>query len=472
MSYHQIENISETKERFGLFIGLSLLLGPILALLPILLGPITLPIVFFVLLILPWLIQDAFRPFILLILTWPLLNLYFRVPLPAGIPDITYDRSMVLLLVCIIILEVLTRKRRLTKITLLDILVLIYFIAQLSSYVFVIWFEKTGNPDLNGLLNALLIPLMLYWLVKNLLVSRAHLKWLLYTFVIASLLICLTGLYEQAIGVAVFQPEWDDWGNRAAGVMINPAIYGSILGVGILAGFCLLYQTKRKLIRVAITLTIGILLFGVFLSYTRSAWVSVTVVLFAAQFFINDLWKKSLPIFMIGLLLLVFIWPTLSNSSFVKERASNTETIDTRINLLKFGWKLFLEKPIFGWGAGALNTLSQRQGLYSSHNIYLTFLVDGGLILFLSFSTIIGYLLKKMTDIYEMLKKGRLERGALVSMGGFIFIFLLSGLVLELRYFGYYNAIFWICVGVIDHLRSMVRMDRSASLNRLNDRYL
>lgn len=462
MNYHQIENISERKERFGLFIGLSLLLGLILALLPVLFGPITLPIVFFVLIVLPWLIQDAFRPFIWLIVIWPLVNRYVSFPLPAGIPDITYARLMTLLIVCIFILEVLTQKRRLKKITVLDILVLIYFMAQLISYIFVIWFEKTGSPDLNSLLNALLIPLLLYWLVKNLLVSRAHLKRLLYTFVIASLLICLTGLYEQAIGVYVFQPGVYDKVNRATGVMINPAIYGSILGVGILAGICLLYQTKRILIRVAIILTIGILLFGVFLSYTRSAWVSVSVVLFAAQFFINDLWKKSLPIFIIGILILVSIWPTLSNSSFVKERASNTETVETRIELLKFGWKLFQEKPIFGWGAGALNTMSQRRGLYSSHNIYLTLLVDGGLTLFLSFLTIVGYLLKKMTDIYGMLKKGSLERDVLVAMIGFVFIFLLSGLAIELRYFGYYNAIFWICVGVFDYLGSMVRMDRSA----------
>ena len=139
MNYHQIENISERKERLGLFIGLSLLLGSILALLPILFGPITLPIVFFMFLILPWLIQDAFKLFIWMIVTWPLLYVFVQVPLPAGVPDLTYGRAMVLLLVCVVILEVLILKRQLIKLTTLDILALVYVFAQLISHLFVNW---------------------------------------------------------------------------------------------------------------------------------------------------------------------------------------------------------------------------------------------------------------------------------------------------------------------------------------------
>ena len=450
---------------------LPLLVGLILALLILAFGPIILPVVFSVLFV-PWLLQDPVRLFIFLIVTWPILTLYLRVPLPAGIPDLTYDRALILLLLGVLILQVLLLQRRLMKITPLDILVLVYVLAQLSSRVFVLWFGGMGRPNLDGLLTIVLIPVMLYWMAKNLLVSRVHLKWFLYALVIASLLICLTGLYEQAVGtqerlftVSVSLAgeaerstgRWLDVpGGRAAGVMGNPAIYGAVLGIGVLAAVSCLADPKRKSIQAALVATIGILLYGVFASYTRSAWLSVFIVLFVAQFLINGLWKKTLPIFVLGLLLLFLMWDVLPNRSAIVSRATSTYGTITgstgRLSLASLGWALFLAKPLLGWGLAALDTLSQSQVGYSSHNIYLTFLVDGGLVLFLSFSAIVGYLLIKVIRVYRSTPKSNLNRNLLVAMTGSVVIFLLSGLALELRYFGYFNALFWIAVGVIDCL--------------------
>ena len=350
------------------------------------------------------------------------------------------------------------------KLTQLDILILIYLVAQLSSRLFVIWFGGMGKPDLNGLLDIILIPLMLYWIVKNLLVTRAHLKWFLYALVIACLLICLSGLYEQALGVRVFKIstnlggtelryEWQDvQGGRAAGALGNPAIYGATLGIGILAGIACLSHVKRKLTQVTLVATIGVLLYGVFASYTRSAWLSVFGVLFVAQFFIGSLRKRTLPLLILGLLLLVIMWNGLSTSSFIARRVLTMGTITTRLSLNQLAWERFLEKPFLGWGSGALNTFGLRQVGVISHNIYLTFLVDGGLALFLSFSAVVGYLLLRAIRLYRMAEKSSLERNVLVAMTGSVLIFLLSGLALELRYFGYFNALFWICAGVIDYL--------------------
>ena len=47
-------------------------------------------------LILPWMLRDPFRVFLLNIVTWPLVW-PARLVLPAGIPDVAYERVMVLL---------------------------------------------------------------------------------------------------------------------------------------------------------------------------------------------------------------------------------------------------------------------------------------------------------------------------------------------------------------------------------------
>ena len=441
-------------------VAFSLLISLILGLLILFLGLKALPIAFFLFLVFPWLMQDAFRLFIWLIITWPLLYLFVRVSLPAGMPDLSYDREFVLLLACVILLEAILSKRKLTKVTPLDILALIYVGAQVISRILVVWFGGTGSLDLNGLLDIILIPMVMYWVVKNLLVSSTNLKWFLYGLVIACLFICLTGLFEQFTGMRVFKSSdelryiWQDVpGGRAAGAMLNPAIYGATLGMGALAGMCCLSQIKGKLTQAALVATIGILLYGVLASFTRSAWVSVFVVLFVAQFFISGLWKRSLPILVIGTLVLLLIWQVIPGISIIVQRALVTKTVTQRVDLLNLGWTLFLQKPFLGWGSGALNDILLRQGEdISSHNIFLTFLVDGGLVLFLAFCAFVGYLLIMAIRVYKLTSKGSLERNVLVAMTGSVLIYLLSGLALELKFFGYFNMLFWISAGVIDLL--------------------
>lgn len=446
-------------------IVISGICGLVLALLILTLGPISLPIVLAVLIGLPWILRDVFKLFIWLIVTWPLLALFVRFPLPAGIPDLSYDRVLVLLLLSIVILQALVSKRKLQRITTLDILVIVYMLAQTISRISVIWFGGLGTPDLNGLLDIILMPSIMYWAAKNIIVSKLHMKWLLCALVIACLLICLTGLYEQATGVRVFKSrislggtevvyQWIDsqGGLRAAGVLGNPAIYGATLGMGILAGLAYLSYAKPKVIKASLVATIGILLYGVFASLTRSAWLSVTAVLFPALFLINGLWKKTLPIIALGLLLFSMLWSMLPDSSKIIQRALTTKTINQRFEVINIGVERFLEKPLTGWGAGALNIFNLAGAGITSHNTYLTFLVDGGLVLFLCFCAAIGFLLTRVTNVFRMTKRGSLERNVLVAMTGSILIYLLSGMALELRYFGYFNTLFWICAGVIDLL--------------------
>jgi O-antigen ligase len=437
----------------------------ILAVLVLTLGLKSFPLAFFVCLILPWLIKNPFRLFIWLIITWPILTLFVRIPLPAGIPDITYDRILILLIVTVVILEALLSKRRLMKVTLLDFLIIIYVFAQLFDRVYVIWFGGLGDSDLIGVLNIFIIPIALYWAAKNIISTKEQLRWVLYALVISSILVCFTGLIEQAVGTRIFKTslelggyevvyQWEDaqGGLRAAGALGNPAIYGAFLGMGCLAGLSLLSIQKRKSIQLVILAILALLLYGVLASFTRSAWVSVFIILFIAQFLLNDIWKKTLPIFTLGAISLIFFGNFVPASSKIIQRALNTKTIAQRYDLFSIGLQHFFEKPIYGWGSGALNHFDISIAGEISHNIYLTFLVDGGVVLFLSFVIIIGYLLLRSIHIFRMTQKGSLERNMLVVMMGGIMIYLISGLALELRYFSYFNSLFWIFAGVIDCL--------------------
>ncbi len=454
----------------------AVLAGLILALLLLVLGPLTLAIIFSLVFVLPWLMGKAFRLFIWLIISWPLLTLYIRVPLPAGIPDLSYDRILVLLLLCVVMVEAILRKRNLVRLTALDVLAILYVAAQICSRLTVMWFGGVGSPDLNGLLDHVVVPVTLFWIAKNVIVSKAQYRWVLYMLVIASLLVCPTGLYEQALGVRIFKTsvslggseieyQWQDaqGGLRAAGALANPAVYGAVLGIGSLAALCTLALVKRKPTRAALWGTIAFLLCGVFACFTRSAWLSVAIVLFTAQFFLNGLWRRTLPLMMLGLVLLILAWGMIPDTSRILQRMFTTKTVAQRLDLNQIGWERFTERPFLGWGSGALNVFDSIGAGNSSHNTYLTYLVDGGLVLFLCFAAVVGYLMIRAVGAYRTTAKTRLERNVLVAMTGSMLIFLLSGMALELKYFGYFNTLFWVCAGVIDCLGGGHGSERAAN---------
>jgi putative inorganic carbon (HCO3(-)) transporter len=234
--------------------------------------------------------------------------------------------------------------------------------------------------------------------------------------------------------------------------MGNPGIYGAVLGIGILASIGSFQHASSKGVRILLLASTLILLFGVLASYTRQAWISVSVTLFLAQFFISDLWKRFLPFFGAITLLLVIVWGSLAQSSLMESRVLDPHNVNIRIELVRSTWELFLENPLLGWGSGALNVMGLERVGISSHNMFLSLLIDGGLVLFLSFLIILAYLLLRTAQAFRRTTRRSLERSVLITASGFILIFLMSGIARELRYFGYFNAMFWICAGVIDRL--------------------
>ena len=187
---------------------LSILTGLFLALIVHFLGLLSLPVIFFLVILFPWLVRDPFRFYIWLIITWPFLELYARISLPAGIPDITYERLMMIILFIILILDGFVNKKRQLKFGGLTFFAIVYFVAQLSVRMHVVFFGGTGSSDYNGLLTGVLIPIGVYWITRNILVSKRYLTGFVYTLIIASLLICFSGLIDQIIGseTSIFAP--------------------------------------------------------------------------------------------------------------------------------------------------------------------------------------------------------------------------------------------------------------------------
>ncbi len=441
------------------FFGALVLTGVILWL-----GPIpALAIVLFLAVVLPFFVRDLFRPFLFLIVTWPVLTLYVRVP------HMPYERGIALMITGMLLAAAFVRRLKLPGI---GILAGIYLVAQLVLLGSNFLLHRLPDSHMAGnlYLEGIALPVLIYWLTKSLVTSTWHVKWLLSAVIAASVIVCLTGIYERAVDtkdspfpVSAHNEAGDTRylgvpGGRASGVMGNPAIYGAVLGMGALASLAGFAHAQRKRTKALLAFTAGLLLYGVFVSFTRSAWLSALVAIFVAQFFIKGLWKKTLPVLAISTFLLIWIWQSLPQSDPVKERLLEQRNVVGRFERTIFALKEFEQKPLFGWGSGSLDILTAKryptEGFSTSHNTFVTMLVDDGLLVSLLFlALIISWLLHAAQAIHRS-GRNSFERSAAAVFLGFMLIYLVSGMALELRYFDYINALLWISAAAIERLRT------------------
>lgn len=135
------------------------------------------------------------------------------------------------------------------------------------------------------------------------------------------------------------------------------------------------------------------------LSLSRGGWIlAPATYLIAAVVFFKSTSRNYLVFAILTLLAtlwLVVVTAPVSIEERVASTASDSGSVGVRIEMWKFAWQLFLEKPIFGWGEHALQfrldqavtngELSElaRQYNGNSHSAYLNALSQRGIIGFM-----------------------------------------------------------------------------------------
>lgn len=183
-------------------------------------------------------------------------------------------------------------------------------------------------------------------------------------------------------------PNSNEYTNRPAGLYINPNeaatafVFGMILSVGVV----------RERWRV---LFVALVLLGVVATFSREAilaWlivVALMCVLKIIKWKMMILWScVGLVVGFVVMLVLIktrviaaydakYYNDQLSRLVWFMDGMRHDGSVDIRLKLLKHGWTVFLEHPLLGNGIGSTNFWSIP---YSTHNIYLLYMVDYGII--------------------------------------------------------------------------------------------
>jgi O-antigen ligase len=195
---------------------------------------------------------------------------------------------------------------------------------------------------------------------------------------------------------------------RAAGLYVNPNITGCALILGMIFGISILPQRLRILYSIVV-------LIGVFMTFSRGAifgWFLVMGIFLKT----NIVPRKQLFIWVISIIGILFLFGPLLGSIFnldelqksglvtanfdnIRERLEwfqnpkQEESADARLEVVAIAWKMFGDHPLFGNGLASTDNLNNL-GI-STHNMYLLYVADHGILGILILPTLVYAVTRK-----------------------------------------------------------------------------
>lgn len=166
------------------------------------------------------------------------------------------------------------------------------------------------------------------------------------------------GMFDQHFANMAPTPFYNDHTAYAAALaMILPFMFGLL--------FLKNYSFWQKIVALIVLI---ILLVGLIFSYTRASWLSIVVAFIAALILLLRIKFRTILLLLISFsIILTLIWTQIimklernkqDASSNLLEQVQSVTNISTdasnleRINRWSCAYRMFLDKPIFGWGPG------------------------------------------------------------------------------------------------------------------------
>lgn len=200
--------------------------------------------------------------------------------------------------------------------------------------------------------------------------------WARRAIIITGLMAVINNIYEF-FNPLVFNAMNDS--GRPAGFYVNPNRAGCALVLALIAGVSILPQRYRVPF-------VSIISLGVLLSFSRGAMLGwcVVVMIFTMTQVIS---VKKLVIYIVITGVIIINLTQLQDSSLINDNMlgrfewlqnptqAKEDSAESRAELAKIGWQMFVQHPILGNGIGSTQELSVG---VSTHNMYLYLMADHG----------------------------------------------------------------------------------------------
>ena len=271
---------------------------------------------------------------------------------------------------------------------------------------------------------SLFVGFLFYFLLNEQVKNFQKVNELFLVIVAGGTIACIGALWEYFTsgGNLLFSKEII----RISGSLGQPNFLAFYLILVLPFSIALLFSYKSLILKTLSVLTTFLILSTLILTFSRAAWLSLFLAIFAIFILISlKIPKKELfnhvkkqKTLLIILILLSIIFLSFFKETIYKRTkesfsaAPRQNTLLIRIHEWSGGVKVFLKRPLLGVGPENLYyfygndkdpwlNLVKNEWFYKTYNLrnlYLDFLVKTGLLGFLSFLVLVIYILKKLTQ--------------------------------------------------------------------------
>lgn len=332
--------------------------------------------------------------------------------------------------------------------------VVIFAIGQFGPYV-----APSMGDLIRTVYGSLLIGPLVYYVCLRYVTTANSQGFLIRILLISGLAVSLMLLAERWSG-------WTLWGDagwhgvavpRMVGPFQNPAVAGTFIGVTFVLGLTvLLYDAPRSLRRIAV----ASIIFGLpalYLTQTRACVIAVLLISLGLLLAQRRFRLITVMVALLAVVTLLGNWQAVETSRVYRLRINNTANADTRINLTYWSLELAAAKPLTGWGLESFDLVKHSEALpaanapsassawATSHNSFLTILVEFGLIglgLFLYPWYAISYAAARQ------IRAASEHRWLFVGCLAMLAVYTVNALSIDMRFFSYTSMLPWLMLGL------------------------
>lgn len=290
-------------------------------------------------------------------------------------------------------------------------LAVISFLGVLTVSTFTHDWHVEKNMPLSRLLFFYFMPFSLYWVARQITQTPRGAYALFAGLGVFSLYLAITAIAEtRDVTALVFpsyisSPEHGEFLGRGRGPFLNPAACGMFQAIGLCAAW-LWWPRLGRFARAGLLGYTLLMLFGIYSTYTRSAWMGGALgLMITLGVQLPRGWRMPLvaSALIAGTLVVATQWENLL--AFKRDKALSSE--DTKESamlrslLAGVAWNMFLDHPVDGCGFGQymqqnVNYINDRatelplakSRPYVQHNVWLGLLTETGLLGVVSFSVV------------------------------------------------------------------------------------
>ena len=299
-----------------------------------------------------------------------------------------------------------------------------------------------------------------------------------HAFFASGTLVALLAIIQAAIGWS----PWADNGwtadNRVVGPLQNPAVIGAFLGAVVaMAVAAYVWEADRGMKKVAVLAAIPSLA-AIGLTYTRSSILGAIVVALLIGMTRLRTRLVTLGVVLFAALLIAASWGRIATTSAYQDRFSNRTNVQARVLIQDWSIELAKRRPVFGWGYGSFDQVKNSTEFGStggipasfgrestSHNTFLTVLVELGLLGILLFLTTFVIVLTRAVPVA---RKAFAERWFFIGAIGTILVYILNATSIDMRFFSFVPALAFVFLGLV---RRFELIDAAEGLEPVPERF-